>query len=175
MFKLTVDQILASIEALSPDEKQALAAQLSSVMGHESRDRNLAPGQSSSVSVGGDFTVQGSGVTADFSQTYAAGNLQSSRQNTNTSGSTADLDRALAELAQLKQAIASSSELNVIEKQSVAVPVETLAAELQKPQPDKGLIDQAIVALKKGLEGVQTLAEPVTKVAALVAKAWIAL
>ena len=86
-----------------------------------------------------------------------------------------DLQSALAAIAQLKQNIAASADLNPIEKATAEVPIKMLESELQKPQPDKSLVDQAISALKKGLDGVVSLAEPVTKVATLVAKAWTGL
>lgn len=50
-----------------------------------------------------------------------------------------------------------------------------LQEELQKPKPDKSFVDEVVDALKQGLSGVLTLAEPVTQVAALVAKAWVGL
>ncbi|MFZ4677282.1 MAG: hypothetical protein ACOYM4_16590, partial [Nodosilinea sp.] len=55
------------------------------------------------------------------------------------------------------------------------VPIATVAEELKKDKPDKDLIDQSVEALRKGLAGVETLAEPVMRVAALVAKAVVLL
>ena len=82
-----------------------------------------------------------------------------------------DLQTAMAAIAQLKQQIAASSDLKPIAKATVEVPIKRLAAELQKSLPDNSWVEQAIAALKKGRGGVITLAEPVTKVAILVAKA----
>ncbi|WP_413168063.1 hypothetical protein ACL6C3_15220 [Capilliphycus salinus ALCB114379] len=69
--------------------------------------------------------------------------------------------------------IAQTEALNPVEKASVEVPIKIIETELQKPQPNKTSIDQAVALLKKGLESVETLAEPVMKVAAILAKVWM--
>lgn len=121
----------------------------------------------------GNISISGNG--ANFAVSQAGGDVSLNQASTQTTGGSADLQTALAAIAQLKQAISTSPDLNPIEKATVEVPIKMLEAELQKPQPDKSMVDQAIAAVKKGLDGVITLAEPVAKVAALVAKAWIGL
>ncbi|MEB3232273.1 MAG: hypothetical protein VKJ64_14785 [Leptolyngbyaceae bacterium] len=177
MIKLTVDQILASIEALSAEEKQDLKARLDRVFATPAPEAEVvqAPSQSQAISIGRDFHLAGEGVTADFSQTLTTGTAGGSASERPPASQSQDLAALVGAIAHLKQAIESSPELNLIEKQTVAVPLNTLAEELKQPEPDKGLIDQTIVALKKGLNGVQTLAEPVMKVSSLVAKAWLVL
>jgi hypothetical protein len=176
MFKLTVEQILASIEALSTEEKQDLKAQLSRVLATPEPEAESSGStvQSQSISVGRDFQLQGQGNVADFSQTQTTGGMGGDRLST-PAVAEQDLQAITEAIADLKQAIARHPELNQVEKQTAAVPLNTLEEELQKPEPDKGLIDQAVAALKKGLDGVQVLAEPVMQVSSLVAKAWFLL
>jgi hypothetical protein len=78
-------------------------------------------------------------------------------------------------LTVLQQQILNSADLNTVEKATAKVPIATVAEELKKDKPDKDLIDQSVEALRKGLAGVETLAEPVMRVAALVAKAVVLL
>ncbi|MGP1388027.1 MAG: CHAT domain-containing protein [Thainema sp.] len=113
-----------------------------------------------------------SGNGSNISVNQSGRDIILNQSSTQSSASNIDLQAALDAIAQLKQAIASSPELNPIEKKTVAVPIDMLESELRKPQPDKSLVDQAIATLKKTLDGVVALAKPITKVAALVANAW---
>lgn len=170
MPKYTVDDVLEIIGNLSTEEKVSLKTQLSTVLEAATPAASTTQ-QSRSMTVGGNFQVSGSGVTVDMSQQQTVGNT--------TAGSThgdADTTQALLQaLAVLQQQVLGSSGLNVIEKATAKVPIETMAAELGKEKPDKDLIDQSVEALRKGLAGVETLAEPVMRVAGLVAKAVVLL
>ena len=121
----------------------------------------------------GNITI--SGNNNPFAATQAGRDVTINQSTDRTQATNTGLELALAAVTQLKQSITSSPDLNPIEKATVEVPVKMLESELQKPQPDKSLVEQAIAAIKKGLDGVVTLAEPVTKVATLVAKAWVGL
>jgi cell envelope opacity-associated protein A len=121
----------------------------------------------------GNITISGS--NNPFAATQAGGDVTINQSSDRTQVTNTDLQSALAAITQLKQNIATSADLNPIEKATAEVPIKMLESELQKPQPDKNLVEQAIAALKKGLDGVVSLAEPVTKVATLVAKAWTGL
>ncbi|NEP86440.1 MAG: CHAT domain-containing protein [Okeania sp. SIO2C2] len=100
-------------------------------------------------------------------------NIDQSHTQTIGENSESKIDTALAELGKLKQEISATNALSLIQKKQAEIPVEILETELKKPQPDKGLIDEAVEALKKGLEGVEKLAGPVMKVATILAKVWI--
>jgi len=119
----------------------------------------------------GNITISGSGNA--FAANQAGGNIDSSQTTNPSNLQNADLQTLLEALKQLKQDILATDALNPIEKATAEVPVNMLEAELKKPQPDKSLIDQAIASLKKGLAGVEALAEPVIRVASLVAKVWM--
>ncbi|WP_040957292.1 MULTISPECIES: CHAT domain-containing protein [Planktothrix] len=104
----------------------------------------------------------------------ASGNVKIDQSHrTQTMGQNSNLEVALTELEKLKQAIVTTNSLNSIQKKQAEFPVEMIETELKKPQPDKSLINEAVEALKKGLEGVETLAEPVMKVAKILATVFI--
>ena len=48
--------------------------------------------------------------------------------------------------------------------------MQELEEELQKPEPDPTFVESTVATIKKGLEGVMTLAEPTIKVASFIAK-----
>ncbi|MCF3609669.1 hypothetical protein L2E81_24935, partial [Planktothrix agardhii 1033] len=119
-----------------------------------------------------------SGNSGTHYQGFQAFNTVDSEVNldqnyTQTVGENSKIETALNELQKLKQEIAVTNALNSIQKKQAEFPVEMIETELKKPQPDKSLINEAVEALKKGLEGVETLAEPVMKVAAILAGVWI--
>ncbi|WOD39101.1 hypothetical protein [Nodosilinea sp. E11] len=166
----TVADILQIIGSLSVEEKAALKAQLSTVL-EVASPAPSASQQSRTMTVGGNFQVGGSDVTVDMSQQQTVGHAPVSSPPGN-----ADVTQALLQsLATLQQQVLNSASLNSIEKATAKVPMATLAAELEKEKPDKDLIDQSVEALRKGLAGVETLAEPVMRVAGLVAKAMVLL
>lgn len=106
----------------------------------------------------GNFALTNAGRDNNLNQSYTESHV------TNPT-----LQEALAALGQLKQEIAKTEALNPIEKAMVEVPIKTIETELQKPKADQSLIDQAVAMMKKGLEGVESLAEPTMKVAKLLA------
>lgn len=170
MPQYTVDEVLEIISSLSPEEKAILKARLSPAL--EATPPAASPAQQNrSMTVGGSFQVSGSGVTVDMSQQQQVGHTTAAAHPGD-----ADSTQALLQaLSQLQQQVLKSGDLNPIEKATAKVPIETMAAELKQEKPDKDLIDQSVEALRKGLAGVETLAEPVMRVAGLVAKAVVLL
>ena len=169
MPKYTVDDVLEIVGSLSVEEKAALKSRLSTVL--DTATPAVGTQQSRSMTVGGNFQVGGSGVTVDMSQQQTVGNSSIG----STHGGTDTTQALLQALAALQQQVLNSAQLNSIEKATAKVPITTLATELEKEKPDKDLIDQSVEALRKGLAGVETLAEPVMRVAGLVAKAMVLL
>ncbi|CAD5954888.1 hypothetical protein NO108_03160 [Planktothrix rubescens] len=127
-----------------------------------------SPNQSQSF---GNINI--SGNQNPLAMTNAVGDVNINQSQTQTSVKNPNLEAALAALGQLQKDIAQTEALNPIEKATVEVPIKMIETELRKSKGNQTLIDQAVVALKKGLEGVETLAEPVIKVAAILAKVWI--
>ncbi|NER28346.1 MAG: hypothetical protein F6J89_12095 [Symploca sp. SIO1C4] len=128
----------------------------------------IQPSQSQSF---GNVTISGS--NNPFNAIQAGDNVTVNQNHTQNKATNPDLQLALEALGQLKQAIATTDAIDEMEKAMVAIPIQKLEAQLQKPQPDRSVVDRTIATLKKALDGVITLAEPVTKVATLVAKAWM--
>lgn len=115
-----------------------------------------------------------SGSSNPFNNIQSQGNVAFSQTLSQSSNSN-DLQTVLKALVKLKQDVSAADALSTFAKKDAESKIEMLQEELQKPKPDKGFIDEVVAALKKGLEGVVTLAEPVAKVAALVAQAWTSL
>lgn len=113
-----------------------------------------------------------SGGSFLFAPVQAGGNVTSSPKITQPKTQTSDLKEVLSLLAQLKQDITQTENLNLLLKAGAFEQVEKLENELKKPEPDNNLVKRTIDTLKQGLEGVLALAEPTAKVASLIAKLW---
>ncbi len=120
----------------------------------------------------GNVTMSGSG---NFANALQAGGDISLNQSSQQASSNPDLQAALAALAKLKQDVTAADTLSTFAKRQTGSTIDTIQEELQKPKPDKSFVNEAVDALKQGLSGVVTLAEPVTEVAGLLAKAWVGL
>lgn len=167
MPKYSVDDVLDIIKNLTPDEKSRLQAQLPSILATAAAPATPQKVQTQSF---GNLSM---GSSNAFAANQADGNINSSQNNTQALVESASLTEALNVLQGLKQEVNRSDALNRLEKTTVEGTIKVVEEELKQPKPDKSLVDQAIESLKKGLEGVQILAEPVMQVAALVAKAWM--
>lgn len=121
----------------------------------------------------GNISINGSHNSSNVVQ--AGGDVDLNQTSTQSSGGNADLEAALALLAQLKRDVAATADLSAYAKKDTESKIGMLQEELQKPEPDKGFVNEVVQALQQGLSGVLTLAEPVTKVATLLAKAWVGL
>jgi len=169
MFKLTVEQILASIEALTAEERLELQRNLSKVLGDATTqvDKNSRQAMSNTVS---GVAFGGNNAAFNFSPVQNEGGTVTASPNfAQTTGSYQEL---LAALEHLKQKIRTAQVLDPLQKVGAEAGIEQIEIETKKQEPNKGLIAHTVSALKQGLEGVQDLAEPVMTVASLVAKAW---
>ncbi|MBE9049078.1 hypothetical protein IQ243_01375 [Nostocales cyanobacterium LEGE 11386] len=168
MFKLSVEQVLASIAALTCEEKARLQMQLPEVLATQPID--TAAGQNQVNTVSG-ISMGGENNALNFSPVQNRdGNVTLSQSFTQQTSP--QKQQALASLTQLKQAIDESETLDPLMKAGATAQVAQVEAELKKPEPNQGIVGQAIASLKQGLEGIQTLAGPTLTVASLVAKAW---
>jgi len=170
MPKYSIEEVLDIIKTFTPEEKEALKAKLPAVLGTQtSSGTSSTQSQENSVS-GVSF---GSGSSAfNFAPVQAGGDATSSTSITQPANQNADLQEALRLLIQLRQGITQDDTLAPLVKAGAAAQVERVGKELEKQEPDKDLVAHTIATLKKGLEGVQTLAGPTIAVASLVAKAW---
>lgn len=118
----------------------------------------------------GNITISGS--NNPFNAIQAGENVSLSQSNLQSNGGNPDLKVALARLQQLKQEVLTTDALSLFAKKDTESKISMLQEELQKPEPDKGFVNEVVDALKQGLSGVLTLAEPITQVANLLAQAW---
>ncbi len=168
MFKLTVDQILASIEALSAEEKEALQTRLPSILQNSNAGETSQQGQFMDNQVG-DIQISGNSANFNFQPIQAGGDVNLSNQLTQGSSGQKELLNALSVL---KASIQNAENLPELSKVGAKTQVDKITAEVQQKNPDKNLIGQTITALKQGLKGVQELAGPTAAVASIVAKVW---
>jgi hypothetical protein len=118
----------------------------------------------------GNVSIGGNGNA--FNAIQGNNNTVSNNINQSTNSSS-ELQAAIELLAKLKQDAVATDALTSYQKKRVEEDVALVSEELQKPEPDRNFVDEAIAALKQALGGVITLAEPVTKIAELLAKAWM--
>lgn len=171
MAKYNVDEVLDIIKTFNPEEKKDLQNRLASVL-EQTFPLPSQTKESQSQSFGG-FAFGGSGnSTALGINQQMGGESNFNQTNTSTKASlqNVDLQEALVILDKLKQDIASSPALNSVQKATVDVPLKIIEEEANKPKPDKNTINQSIDSLKKGLEETVGLAEPLVKLASLLAK-----
>lgn len=170
MPKYSINEVLEIIQNLTAEEKKLLQAQLPSVLEiHQSEQAKSIATQSQNF---GNISASGSG-SIPINQITSGGDTQLSQSNSQVKAKTNNLKDVSHFLKQLEQKIVISSTLNELEKSEAEAKIIFLQKELEKPQPNKNLIDQAIDGLRKGLQGVLELAEPVHKVAELIAQAWM--
>ncbi len=169
MLKLTVEQILAGIEALSLEEREELKRRLSEVLGTTGATATTQEGQFMTNTLG-DVQISGSAAAFNYQPSQAGGDINVSAEFSQQ-GST-EREELLPALAALKEAIRSSESIPELLKTGAETQIDHLAQETQKEHPDQNLIGRTVSALKQGLKGVQDLAAPTAAVASIVAKAW---
>ncbi|MEM9905596.1 MAG: hypothetical protein AAF921_11295 [Cyanobacteria bacterium P01_D01_bin.44] len=169
MPQYSVDEVLNIIKSLTADEQVALRSKLPAIWAQQ-QPVPIPPKVQQSQSIG-NISI-GSGSTFDINQLSTEGPVDLSRTTTQLSGlNQADVKAALDLLAQIKQDLHHTDSLNRLDQKNAESTIELVEEELQKADPDRGLIDQAIDALSKGLAGVEKLATPTLRVAQLVATA----
>lgn len=164
MPKYSVSEVLEIIKSLTAEEKRKLQQHLPHVLDTEAIPSGRDQSQSmSGINISGSSGVDMSQIQADEASSVIPSKTQAKIQNT-------DLQAVLGLLKKLKFEVTESRLLNLVEKKTVEVPIETLETELKKPKPDKSLINRSVEALKKGLASVEALADPVIRIADLIAK-----
>jgi hypothetical protein len=163
----SVNDVLEIVRSFTPDQKLELQRELPSVLSVVSKE-TTTPAKSQEIS---GITITGSS-DIDLSQVQAEEGSSITQNKTQATLLNTDLQEALGVLEKLKQMVAVNCTLNPQIKEKAEEKIQAIQKEAQKPQPDKSLVDQAITTLKKGLAGIEELAEPVMKVASLVANAW---
>lgn len=169
--EIVLNMLRPVVVSLTVSEKSELLDALTDLLGVTSSDPSTS-GQSQSNTVSGVTFGEGNSAFSFSPVQSQRGNVSVSPNFTQTSTQNAEVKQVIEALAHLKQAILQNEEINPLVKDGAKVQVEQLEEELKKPEPDKSLVGHTIATLKKGLEGVLTLAEPTMKVASLLAKVW---
>lgn len=167
----SVSDVLEIIKTLTPEQKLELQREIPSVLAAFAKE-TATPAQSQSMSgvtITGSSDIDLSQIQAEEGSSVAQNKTQARLQNTENT----DLQEALSILEKLRQAVATNSTINPLVKEVAEEKIQTIQTEVQKPQPDRSLVDRAITTLKQGLAGVEELAAPVMTIASLVAKAWM--
>jgi len=164
----SVSDVLEIIKALTVEQKLELQKELPTVLA-STRDEAAPPTSNQTMS---GISITGSSDIA-INQVKAQGESSINQNKTQATVQNTDWQEALSALEGLKQSVTANQALNPLIKEAAAEKIQAIQKETEKASPDRNLVDQALTALKKGLAGVEELAEPVVKVANLVAKAWI--
>lgn len=170
MPKYSVSDVLDIIKNLTAEEKLELQQSLPSVLGTMGATAKTVESHSQNIE---GINIGSGNSDIGFNQQQADRGSSVNQSRTQATLENVDVQEALKLLSTLKQDIVATNALNPIEKKTLEVPLQTIEGELKKPKPDKSLVEQSIEALKKGLTGVAELAEPVLKLAPLVAKVWL--
>ncbi len=169
--EMVLNMLRPIVASLTGSEKSELLAALTDLL--EVKSGDLSPGGQSQTNTVSGITLGEGNSAFNFSPVQSQGGSVSVSPNfSQTSTQNAEVKQVLEALAQLKQAIVQNEDINPLVKDGAKVQVEQLEEELKKPEPDRSWVGHTIATLKKGLEGVLTLAEPTMKVASLLAKAW---
>ena len=169
--EIVLNMLRPVVASLTVSEKSELLAAITDLLEAPSSNPSNS-GQSQANTVSGVTFGQGNSAF-NFSPVQSQkGNVNISPNFAQTSAQNTEVKDVIEALVNLKQSILQNEEISPLVKDGAKVQIEQLEKELQKPEPDKGLIEHTIVTLKKGLEGVLTLAAPTMKVASLIAKVW---
>lgn len=75
-------------------------------------------------------------------------------------------------LTELRKMALASADLDEIDKPAVQAAIDVADAQLKAPEPDRSLVDKAVLRLQQMLNGVETLAPATIRIAELIAKQW---
>ena len=169
-FHVDLDRLIKRLEEIvgtpEPGTQTHGASDLSAPVTNSATSLEPSKQSSQSQSIG-SITISGS--SNSFNAIQSTGDVTVTQTQAKNPVSDPGLQRVLEMLKELKQAIAAAGAIDDTEKEMVAIPIKKLESELQKPQPDRKVLDRAIATITKVLDGVSPLIELVTKVAALLA------
>ncbi|EDX83375.1 hypothetical protein S7335_555 [Synechococcus sp. PCC 7335] len=169
--EMVLNMLRPAMASLTSSERNELLAALTDLLCTTSSDSS-ASRQVQSNSVSGLTFGEGNSAF-NFSPIQSQeGNVSVSPNFNQASTQNAETRQVIEALADFKQTILENKEINPLLQDMAREKVEKLEEELKKTEPDKSLVKHTITTLRKGLEGVLTLAEPTMKVASLIAKVW---
>ena len=168
--EMVLNMLRPVVASMSAADKSDLLAKVSQLL-EASDSKPTASGQSQSNTLSGINFSGGANNALNFAPVQNQGGNVNVASNFNQSYVVnPEVKKVLEDLSQLKASIAESQEINPLLKEPVKMEVQKLEEELQKPEPNPTFVESTVATIKKGLEGVLTLAEPTVKIASLVAK-----
>ncbi len=167
--EMVLNMLRPVVASMSAADKSDLLAKISQLL--DTSDIKSATGQNQSNTLSGINFSGGANNALNFAPVQNQGGNVNVESNFNQSYVVnPEVKKVLEDLSHLKKSIAESQEINPLLKEPVKLEVQKLEQELQKPKPDPTLVESTVATIKKGLEGVLTLAEPTVKIASFVAK-----
>ena len=169
--EMVLNMLRPVVASMSAADKSDLLIKISQLL--DASDSKSAAGQSQNQSntLSGINFSGGANNALNFAPVQNQGGNVNVESNFNQSYTiNPEVKKVLEDLSQLKASIADSQEINPLLKEPVKLEVQKLEEELQKPKPDPSFVESTVATIKKGLEGVITLAEPTVKIASFVAK-----
>jgi hypothetical protein len=168
MPKYTVEDVLDIIKTFTPEEKTALQTQLFAVLNSTTSPGITPSGRNQQSQSFGNVTL-GSGNTFDANQIAAEGSVNIARSTNKGEFVKKEIQEALDLLQSLKEGIAKTEKMNILEKKNAEATISVVEEELTKPKPDKNLLSQAGKALGVCCKSVAEFAEPALSIASIIA------
>jgi hypothetical protein len=167
--EMVLNMLRPVVASMSAADKSDLLAKISQLL--DASDIKSATGQNQSNTLSGINFSGGTNNALNFAPVQnQSGNVNVESNFNQSYVVNPEVKKVLEDLSQLKESIAESQEINPLLKEPVKLEVQKLEQELQKPKPDPTFVESTVATIKKGLEGVLTLAEPTVKIASFVAK-----
>ncbi len=168
--EMVLNMLRPVVASMSGADKSDLLAKVSQLL-DASDNKSVATGQSQSNTLSGINFSGGANNAFNFAPVQNQGGSVNVESNFNQSYTVnPEVKKVLEDLSQLKASIADSPELSASQKEPITQQVQKLTEELQKPKPDPSFVQSTVDTIKKGLDGVLTLAPLTVKVASVVAK-----
>ncbi|MBD2305283.1 hypothetical protein H6G17_07120 [Chroococcidiopsis sp. FACHB-1243] len=166
MPKYTIEDVLDIIKTFTPEEKITLQSQLATALNSPA---GVTPSSRNQQSQSFGNVTLGSGNTFDANQISAEGSVNLARSTNTGEFAKKEIQEALDLLQTLKQGIAQTEKLNVLEKKNAEATISVVEEEITKPKPDKNLLTQAGSALENCCKKVAEFADPALAIANIIA------
>lgn len=169
MPKYTIEDVLDIIKTFTTEEKKALQNHLSTILSSTDLTKIKLPIARNQQSQSFGNVTLSSGNTFDANQIAAEGSVNLARSANKSEFVKAEIQEALDLLQTLKQGIANTKKLNILEKKNAEATISVVEEELTKTKPDKSLLSQAGKVLQVCCKSVAEFAEPALSIANIIA------
>lgn len=169
MPKYTIEDVLDIIKTFTTEEKKTLQNHLSAILEYIDLPGIKLPTARNQQSQSFGNVTLSSGNTFDANQIAAEGSVNLAHSTNKDKFVKPEVQEALYLLQTLKQGIANTEKLNILEKKNAEATISVVEEELAKPKPDKSLLSQAGKALEVCCKSVAEFAEPALSIANIIA------